>query len=74
MAFPLRDANRAPDIRFQVEQIYATNRFWPKPVISINPHFEQGPRRSIRRGANGRLIGTIRRECLPRSVRRSASM
>jgi ATP-dependent helicase YprA (DUF1998 family) len=33
---------RAPDIRFQVEQIYATNRFWPEPLVSINPHFEQG--------------------------------
>jgi ATP-dependent helicase YprA (DUF1998 family) len=32
----------AGDIRFQVEQIYATNRFWPEPLISINPHFEQG--------------------------------
>jgi hypothetical protein len=32
---------RAPDIRSQVEQIYATNRFWPEPLISINPHFEQ---------------------------------
>ena len=33
---------RAGDIRSQVEQIYATNRFWPEPLISINPHFEQG--------------------------------
>ena len=33
---------RAPDILSQVEQIYATNRFWPEPLISINPHFEQG--------------------------------
>jgi DEAD/DEAH box helicase len=33
---------RAPDIRAQVEQIYATNRFWPEPLISINPHFEPG--------------------------------
>jgi Lhr-like helicase len=33
---------RAPDIRSQVEQIYATNRFWPEPLISINPHFEPG--------------------------------
>ena len=31
---------RAPDIRAQIEQIYATNRFWPEPLISINPHFE----------------------------------
>ena len=33
---------RAPDIRSQVEQIYATNRFWPEPLISINPNFERG--------------------------------
>src|SRR6476620_3616210 len=33
---------RAPDIRLQVEQIYATNRFWPEPLISINPNFERG--------------------------------
>jgi hypothetical protein len=31
---------RADDIRSQVEAIYATNRFWPEPLISINPHFE----------------------------------
>jgi Lhr-like helicase len=33
---------RAVDIRAQVEQIYATNRFWPEPLISINPNFERG--------------------------------
>jgi len=33
---------RAPDIRSQVEEIYASNRFWPEPLISINPHFERG--------------------------------
>jgi Lhr-like helicase len=33
---------RAPDILAQVEQIYATNRFWPEPLISINPNFERG--------------------------------
>lgn len=31
----------AADILAQVEQIYATNRFWPEPLISINPHFER---------------------------------
>jgi Lhr-like helicase len=34
---------RAPDIRSQVERVYATKRFWPEPLISINPHFESGP-------------------------------
>ena len=34
---------RAADIRQQVEEIYASNRFWPDPLITINPHFERGP-------------------------------
>jgi superfamily II DNA/RNA helicase len=34
---------RAPDIRRQVEALYATDRFWPEPLISINPRFERGP-------------------------------
>lgn len=33
---------RAPDIRAKVEEIYASGRFWPEPLISINPHFERG--------------------------------
>ena len=33
---------RAADIRVQVENLYASNRFWPDPLISINPHFERG--------------------------------
>jgi hypothetical protein len=33
---------RAHDILSQVEQIYATNRFCPEPLISINPNFERG--------------------------------
>jgi ATP-dependent helicase YprA (DUF1998 family) len=32
---------RACDIARQVEVIYATRRFWPEPLISINPHFER---------------------------------
>jgi ATP-dependent helicase YprA (DUF1998 family) len=35
-------SRRLPDILSQVEQIYATNRFWPEPLISINPNFERG--------------------------------
>jgi Lhr-like helicase len=31
---------RAPDIRTRVEEIYASGRFWPDPLISINPSFE----------------------------------
>jgi superfamily II DNA/RNA helicase len=33
---------RASDIRDQVDQIYATGRFWPEPIVSINPHFQIG--------------------------------
>src|SRR5689334_1856392 len=33
---------RAPDIRDQVEELYASDRFWPEPLISINPRFERG--------------------------------
>lgn len=33
---------RAQDLRTQVESIYASGRFWPEPLISINPHFERG--------------------------------
>lgn len=33
---------RAPDIRARVEAIYGSGRFWPEPLISINPHFERG--------------------------------
>ena len=33
---------RAPDIRSHVEALYAGDRFWPEPLISINPRFERG--------------------------------
>lgn len=33
---------RSPDIRARVEEIYASGRFWPDPLISINPQFERG--------------------------------
>ena len=33
---------RAPDIQRQVELLYASDRFWPEPLISINPRFERG--------------------------------
>jgi len=32
---------RAADIQEQVEQIYASQRFWPEPLITLNPHFER---------------------------------
>src|SRR6516164_1688216 len=33
---------RAPDIQQQVEELYANDRFWPEPFVSINPRFERG--------------------------------
>ena len=32
----------ADDIRAQVEAIYAKGRFWPDPLIQINPHYKRG--------------------------------
>jgi DEAD/DEAH box helicase len=33
---------RAQDIQDQVDAIYASRRFWPEPLITVNPHFERG--------------------------------
>ena len=33
---------RAQDIRDQVDEIYASRRFWPEPLITVNPHYERG--------------------------------
>jgi Lhr-like helicase len=33
---------RAEDIRAQVEQEYESGRFWPEPLLQINPRFEPG--------------------------------
>jgi hypothetical protein len=33
----------AEDIRKQVEAIYAEGRFWPEPLIQINPSYKRGP-------------------------------
>jgi hypothetical protein len=30
---------RAADIQSQVNEIYESRRFWPDPLVSINPHF-----------------------------------
>jgi hypothetical protein len=31
----------ADDIRQQIEAIYASNRYWPEPLIQINPSFRR---------------------------------
>lgn len=33
---------RSDDIQAQINEIYASGRFWPEPLISINPHYERG--------------------------------
>ncbi|MCK6572766.1 DEAD/DEAH box helicase [Myxococcota bacterium] len=33
---------QAADIRAQVDAIYADDRYWPEPLLQINPHFEPG--------------------------------
>jgi Lhr-like helicase len=33
---------RAVDIKEQIDRIYESGRFWPEPLISINPHFMPG--------------------------------
>jgi len=35
---------RDDDIRQQVAAEYAGRRFWPEPLVSLNPHFEPGER------------------------------
>ena len=31
---------RAQDIREQVDSAYASGRYWPEPLLQINPRFE----------------------------------
>ena len=33
---------KAPDIDESVRALYESGRFWPEPLISINPHYEPG--------------------------------
>ncbi len=37
---------RAPELKAQIDDEYASGRFWPEPLITINPRFEPG--KSIR--------------------------
>ena len=45
---------QATDIRRQVEEEYVGRRFWPEPLISLNPHFEPGDRVDVL-ASNGTL-------------------
>ena len=31
----------APDIRNKVEEEYANGRYWPEPLVQINPHYQR---------------------------------
>ena len=33
---------RAPDIKASVDALYASGRFWPEPLVSINPRYKSG--------------------------------
>ena len=47
----------APDIRRQVDAMYAESRYWPEPLIQINPSYKRTtdvgptPRRPVRQPA-----------------------
>ncbi len=34
---------KAPDIKAAVDAVYDEQRFWPAPLVQINPSFEPGP-------------------------------
>lgn len=34
---------RSRSLKDQIDKIYASRRYWPEPLITINPHFEKGP-------------------------------
>ena len=42
---------RADDLRFQLDRAYAGRRFWPEPMIQINPRFKEG-------GTVGQLVAS----------------
>ena len=33
---------RSPELNAKVEELYATKRFWPEPLIQLNPHYAGG--------------------------------
>lgn len=34
---------KATDIAAQIDAIYASDRYWPEPLLQLSPHFEEGP-------------------------------
>lgn len=35
-------AIKAPEISHEISELYQAGKFWPDPLITINPHFEKG--------------------------------
>ncbi len=35
---------RAQDIRDQIDAAYATRKYWPEPILQINPHYKRDKR------------------------------
>ncbi len=33
---------RADDLRGQIDHVYASDKFWPEPLIGLNPQFKPG--------------------------------
>jgi ATP-dependent helicase YprA (DUF1998 family) len=33
---------RSTDIRARIDEQYASDRFWPEPILQLNPHFQVG--------------------------------
>ena len=33
---------RSADIRARIDELYASDRFWPEPILQLNPHFQVG--------------------------------
>ena len=33
---------RSPELNAKVDELYATKRFWPEPLIQLNPHYAAG--------------------------------
>ncbi len=33
---------RSPELKEKVDELYATKRFWPDPLIQLNPHYAAG--------------------------------
>jgi hypothetical protein len=31
---------RAPDLRQSIDEHYRTGRFWPEPLLQLNPHYK----------------------------------